>query len=248
MGGFFEKMWTEAIYFGAGGAGTMVIIWLLKKIINQYVEGKINNHFNEMQKKLDFEYQRLIADFGMYSKKRHQIYPKLYKLGLEVENRISTVDSIAGNPDFTDFNREDIVRYLNILKVTGQIKTEVLAFWDANDKDSAIAVIRNYEYLRNLVTANHTLIKLKRHFEESRLYLSDDVELLLEDLCAKLEEFIERSDKDPAVKQIQTLKQIIRGADYVNDEALESSIQNNIEDLKTIMKKELSKGYYEKCD
>ena len=244
MGGFFEKMWTEAIYFGAGGAGTMVIIWFLKKIINHYFEGKVKNHFTEMQKKLDFEYQRLIADFGMYSKKRHQIYPKLYKLGLEVENRISTVDSIAGNPDFTDFSREDIVRYLNFLKVTEQIKTEVLAFWDANDKDSAIAVIRNYEYLRNLVNANHTLIKLKRHFGESRLYLSDDVELLLESLCVHLEEFIERSDKDPAMKQFQNLKRTIRGAAYFDNEALEGLIQKNIEDLKTIMKEELSKGYY----
>jgi hypothetical protein len=85
-------------------------------IISTYVKGGIGNFYNKKlarfnndlnlvleEKKLDF--QRKIHDFSLYSNKRHEIYPEIYKKFKKSTNSISYLISILelikgiSNPD-----------------------------------------------------------------------------------------------------------------------------------------------------
>ncbi|AIE59098.1 hypothetical protein [Bacillus methanolicus] len=74
-------------------------------IINSIIKGGISHYFNKKlkrfetdlnvmseEKKLDF--QRKLHDFGLYSGKRHEIYPMLYKYLIEASNAVSYAFSI----------------------------------------------------------------------------------------------------------------------------------------------------------
>jgi hypothetical protein len=69
-------------------------------VINNFIKGGISHHYNKKfkrfetdlnvmleEKKLDF--QRKLHDFGLYSNKKHEIYPMLYKYLIEASNAAS---------------------------------------------------------------------------------------------------------------------------------------------------------------
>lgn len=237
MSGFFDFTgitWVEVALFSSTP-------WVFKKIADYYVEGKIKNHFTEMQKKLDFNYQRLITDFGMYSKKRHKVYPLLFQLALETENRIITIHNRGGRPLLTEFTEKDLLEYLNeVIRVPEKPRDEIMKYWNDGKKEEAKHLIRERETLFNYHEAEKVSRKFWGLLDEKRLYLSDEVEVVLDELRQGFDRLLFLSDSSAAGRQLQALQRV-----SINEkEKLEKAIADNLARLNKLMKKDLSKGDY----
>ncbi|WP_378210022.1 hypothetical protein [Anoxybacteroides rupiense] len=213
-------------------------------ILNSLIKGSISHHFNKKlkrfetdlnmmseEKKLDF--QRKLHDFGLYSSKRHEIYPMLYKYLIEA--------SYA-------------VRYPLVIKKYAPDKTldekSLLLFKDQESYESLLNEGLTNQEMKLSQEAAVSAEKAFDFFRESELFLSEKVaeqgEKIVTNLIKVAREiylknhlkFLEDNGTDFELTKIQ-----LRDDSVIRSEIDEISIQ--ISRLKVLMKNELGIGDYE---
>lgn len=211
-----------------------------------YLKGKINHHFSRKleefkgeltvqaeHRKLDFD--RKIHDFSIYSTKRYEIYPDLFKqiYGLQAflfqkEIIDSLPESVASIKEITDFLE---TREIPLLE-KGLLRVEKLfpPYKEAREQPNAELAAERLELMKRsieldvLFSMNIRIRDTSRFFAENILYLSDDV-------SSKTSKFLNTLTKysNPNEELDQSAKAMIEGL---------------IEDLRKTLKKELSVGDY----
>lgn len=123
---------------------------------------------------LGAEHHRIAQEFGMFSRKRHEVYARLYS-----RYRRATHDFTAAltgqEPEFQKFSRDDLMRYLNGRKIREREAADAIA---AMDRGDLFAMGKLMTKLHWRVTLHDATVAFERarEFEAlNELYLSDAV-------------------------------------------------------------------------
>jgi hypothetical protein len=210
-------------------------------MIHSFIKGGISHHYNKKlkrfetdlnvmaeEKKLDF--QRKLHDFGLYSSKRHEIYPMLYKYLIEASDAASyALTEKKYAPD-----RKFFEKVLLLLK--NQKDCE-----DKEENSEELFAVREIELVKEAALSAE---KAFDFFRESELFLSENVAMQ----CGKIVIDLMEVSRDMHSKIL-----IEHGMDFGlkkprDDSTLKNKIREintQISRLKTLMKNELGIGDYQ---
>jgi len=221
---------------------------LLLFIFRKYLSSKIDFDFKKqlavckkdlslITKQVEFDYQRKIQDFSLYTTKKHEKYIELYELLCIADGAISNLVGLQHNPTYEEYNKDDIKKMLLKLELqTGKID-DIFTIWDSRGKAEAIEEMREYLQLLKINAARNSLAKATNFYLMSKLYFSDDVCKYNENLTKKLSDLFiiyQISLENPGSYENATQK----------SHKLQSEIKTYMMKFEKTMKNELSIGYY----
>ncbi|MCY9374855.1 hypothetical protein MOF34_06825 [Bacillus sp. T17B1] len=234
------------ISYGALGA---FFLWMLKVYVKKLTDNHFNknivNHQHELNKALkivEFNHQRKMEDFILFTNKKHQVYPELYKWIYQAVTKINDATSLGGrsNPKFQSSNLNTKL-LKEILEDEGLHQEEiemVIQEWNINNEDGIKEAQRIYEF-KKLTKAIEFRKQAHTFFSESGLYLSeiltDEIENIFDILDSmSVDEYM--SLKYPDLKYgHEKWEKHVKNKKKINDA---------LKIVKKIMKDELTVGDY----
>jgi hypothetical protein len=196
-------MWAQILsriiefLFGTAGAG--VILWLaLPRLVNNLIDHqfskKLEDHKHQLQQITLAEthnYQRLIRDFDLFTTKRHEIYPELFKSILIADGHVRNLRGGTYSLTFEGFNDKDIRQYLEEKNVPSGMADIFVESWKhggAVRKDT-VASIKKYIGRLDIQKARMVIDDAKRYYYLSAIYISDDVSKDVDEALRLIDEF-----------------------------------------------------------
>ncbi|MEC1437410.1 hypothetical protein P9D57_01320 [Bacillus sonorensis] len=189
--------------------------------------GILGLFFNTKLEKQKHILQKKIQDFSLYNERKHSSYTELYKLIKEAEGQIFGLRGLKTVPSFTDCNTQDIDNYLKEFNTPQKAITEITHLWEKEKYDEAIQKIREYEKMRDINKAESAFFSAKNYWLLNELYFK-------EELNTKLHEYF----KD--LYSLYVNYEMPEGVSRKENRELKSKINDKFDELKSIMKKELS--------
>lgn len=181
---------------------------------------------------LRLEQNQLMASFELYTAKRHECYPELYKL-IEISNgSIRGLRGLQRELTFQNTNSEDIESYMKGKQFTSNDIQLILRIWD-EDKPSAISLLRETLGRTDYYEAEEKFTNANNYFYFMNLYLSENVENIVRELLELLHELWINYDSTFPVDLIK-----ISGEHFTNEEGI-SKIDSLRRNLKSTMRREL---------
>ncbi|MFP7479484.1 hypothetical protein [Terribacillus saccharophilus] len=181
-----------------------LIVFLIKK----YIEAKVKHGFDKgledhkhdlqlLTKEVEYDYQRRIHDFSLFSSKKHEVYPQLYSLISDLHMKFEIASSAYKEyPDFrTDTKFDRIEEYLKKHEVSDdsieQVKTEWLF-----DKQKGIQKFQTSLDFQEILVTDKKRVEAYKEFLNKELFtgseLSDLIKEFLNDIRMVL---VEETDK-----------------------------------------------------
>ncbi|WP_203362432.1 hypothetical protein [Bacillus sp. REN10] len=223
--------WLKAI-----GIGAIILL-----IINKYIENRIRskfdkeleNHRNNLLKvteKMRFDFQRKVHDFSLYTNKRHEVYPEIYKHILITDSMIMRLKHQRIYLTWEGFNEEDLLEYMNNHRVPRRESDEIIRLWKF-DKNASVKRLRQCLKMLEYQDAEYQLEVFQSKVYENELFLSEETSTY----CIAI---------------IENLNSLLINYHFLDDETLaedrniEKGILSQKHKLRKTMKKELSIGDY----
>lgn len=222
---------------------------LIKKIIEKFMEKFIENKFQQnmenykhelslISEQCKFDYQRKITDFNLFTKEKHQVYKELFSLILVAFANAKEFGGMRHLPDFNQFDKSEMEGFLEKFELTSMKKIELLDIWE-NDKANCTRIINDFLDRIRVGRSVDEKYSATNYFYKNILHISDDIENLVKNIFNNITEI-------NIFWEIEVKSKHFSG-DLLKMREVEDKLSKLIyEDLKNLMKKELSVGYYEK--
>lgn len=151
------------------GAISIVSIWLDKKFFS-------------------LQFEKKIADFNFFIKKKHEVYPELFAKVMKTTNEAKGIQ--CGMEIIYDFigseaNENDIVEYMTAHQFPNGKKETILQLWK-NNKVSAQQEIHSLVKTLKYQRVKENWLEADEYYRKSIIYLSDELKDNLEVLFDKL--------------------------------------------------------------
>jgi hypothetical protein len=222
-----NSFWKEITTLFSGG---IVATGLLYFVIKKYIDHIFQTEFE----KYKFNYQRKIHDFGLYSNKRHEIYPELYKQIRRCASEYLQTDKTLKRyniPDFSDYSVEDVEISIRD-RVNEEKVNELLVLFAENKQDGIKEIERQIKYSQ-LLKQKRLNLDTHDYFLINELYLTKEVGELWEKIFNRIHVLTESYIFD----WIYDKPMSFNGSDL-------GEISDNLDALLEIFKEELSIGDY----
>lgn len=142
---------------------------------------------NEILEQQKFDHQKQLTEYGLYAAKKHERYIELYEKLSEAVNSAGVVSLLFRSMTaFTDYNEEDVNRFLSLLGITQGKKEDVLNTWRL-DKNEGIRELRKLNHLYENIRAVKNVAEARHAYVGAKLYLS-------EELSENIDQYIEELD------------------------------------------------------
>ena len=123
---------------------------------------------------LGSEHMRIAQEFGMFSRKRHQVYARLYARYRRATHEFTA--AIGGQqPDFQKYARDDLLRYLTGRKIRERDAADAIAAMDRGDLFAMGKLMTKLHWRATLRDANMAFDKAHQFEALNELYLSEQV-------------------------------------------------------------------------
>lgn len=215
---------------------TIAVQAVLKNGVKNYFDKNLEKFKERLKKeaerrKLDFE--RKIHDFSLYSTKRHELYPEMYKQLYKIWREIKMIEKKSHIIPSVVKTAEGIIPYYEGLginlneEIKGYIKITSIE-WSANPENCTHLIS---EKIKGYLTSesSYKLNEVENYYMDNILYFSDEISSKLNDLIYAMLLF---------VLQINNTK-------IVKEKIDEDKIQDDVEIIERMFKKELNIGDYE---
>jgi hypothetical protein len=185
---------------------------------------------SQLTENLKFDLQRRIQDFSLYTNKRHEKLPELFRLLLIADSKVRGLFGGRRSLTFQEFNRVDTEKFLLDRQVPqGKIET-ILTTWNV-DKDEAITEMNEYLRVIEFSEARKNFYEAKNFYILSELYLTEAVTELTEKFLKVLGELLNYSEYPET------------GTHHKRFE-FHAELDNITNQLRNAMKQELGISYY----
>ncbi len=181
----------EALFWGLVVPGLLYVAKLLvdnriRKGVDHHFDARLEDHKHRLgliadRAKLDF--QRELADFTLYTTKRHQAAEAVYSALRIAHGHVSGLFGISLGLSFEEFNTEDIKSYMSQRRVPAGKQEEVLMNW-AGDHNASLAILKPYLRMLEVQEAGMKFTEAKNAALLNELYFPDPV---IEAISALLE-------------------------------------------------------------
>ena len=227
---------------------TTLITTLVSLVFTQIIKGsittkfseKLETHKNELVMQIEsmkHEQNKMYKDFELFTVKKHEYYPELYKL---VELSIGEIIRLRGYKralSFDNVNKHDIESFMNDKDFTSEDKETILNAWD-NHRDVAINHL-NYRLIRiNYNLVYETFTKANDFHLLNALYFSEDVFGTASKLIQDLHHLLINYDPDYPVFDVDHTRALEK-----ENEILVANINKLRVELKAKLRSELSKNH-----
>lgn len=175
--------------------------------------------------KITLKQNQLMTNFELFTIKKHECYPELYKL-IEVSNgAIRSLRGVSRELSFQDLNTKDIESYMNDKKISTYDIEKILKDWDEN-KLIAISSLRGILNRINYNEAEEKYTDAHNYFYFMVLYLSDDIKENAKELLELLYNLWNNYDLTFPIERMS-----INGEEYTNEEIISKidSLRMNLE-------------------
>ncbi|MCA1024277.1 hypothetical protein [Halobacillus litoralis] len=231
------------------GVTTVIVAAVLpfvgKKLVDNYFKEKLEDHKHDLQllsKKVDFDYQRHIHDFNLFSNKKHEIYAEVYSQLVTAKNELSSATSAYRQyPDFWRYDSEKVREFLNDIGVNDENEINRITSRFELDKQSTVKELTVEVDAKNLYKADLVRVEATRYLSKTELYLSETVSKKADEIVQSFKELVLNEEL------LIEYKDSGEGNDLnVQKEQFDKNkqLKEKLVDLKGIMQKEISVGYY----
>lgn len=235
-------LWNILTYTLPSSAVVVSVGYVGKYLFAKYMDNQFAKRMEKYKHELGlyseqvkFDLQRKIQDFGLYTNKRHAIYPELYKMYLESFGAIfNSGGKFVLNTNFNGYNEEDIVNMLIHNDFLGGEIDAITTLW-RNDKDSAINKINIMHSDKRKQNSEMSWNAANNFRMISELYLSEIVAKLVAEISRLQHELLLMYIYPDVSNFKEERKQCV---------ALIKDINELFDNLKAQMKKELSIADY----
>ncbi|WP_147034621.1 hypothetical protein [Tenuibacillus multivorans] len=216
----------------------------IKKVTQNYFDKNIENHRHELTKTLkeiEFDYQRKIEDFSLYTQKRHSIYAELYQKLNQAVMDIKTATASFRTYPFPEVPKPDKSDLKKVLEKEGFDDEQIINVinkWQVGSLEGRNEATRLFDAKR-LKKADQSRVEANQYFLKSELYLNEELSCLIDEalkiifhMCIDESSSIEYPGSEAAKEKWKNHKE--------NSEILEKKII----EIKKQMRKELSIGDY----
>lgn len=224
---------------------TAVLPFVGKRFIDNYFKNRLEDHKHDLSllsKGVDFDYQRQIHDFNLFSSKKHEVYAELYSQLVNAKNEMEIVTSnYRQYPKFKDYTVENVSEFLTGLAISQEEIDRLTGRFDLDKTNTINELTAKVDY--NLLSeANITRVKTTEYLLKSEIYLSEKVSELTHDI----------TDNFNKLTKNENMLIEIRSAGKINPEIsskqkkLNEQLVIQLKELREKMQEEISVGYYNK--
>ncbi|MED1221553.1 hypothetical protein [Bacillus paralicheniformis] len=218
---------------------TIIIETVSKNLISNSFKKRLEKYKDALSQHAEnrrFDIERKMHDFSLYSTKRHELYPEIFKRIFSINKNLNTYEQKSYLSKEIIKKPSDIFDYYESIGVS--ISEEVATKIDekCNEKWSL-----DQDYCLQQVSRiikNELAVSLRKDVEEAFdffshniLFLSEPISSLIDKLLEKFAHEFDRRESDSRLEAIDTVV-----------------IDNDIRELKKLMVSELKRGDYEKTD
>ncbi|MFD0680368.1 MULTISPECIES: hypothetical protein [unclassified Paenibacillus] len=220
-------------------AGGFAKLYLNSFIDNRFKE-KIESHKSELQLLLEnnkFDLQRKMADFNLYTNKRHEAYMNVYDLILKADGHIRGLMGFKTLPDYSEYGLLDIEKRLRNYNLLEKVIEDFLGKWSTcigDERQYLYKEINEYLSMIEVTKAKVQLTEANNYFLFNKLYLSDEVQEILSSLITLLSNF-----------SIGAQFLLENDVPFKDATVLRAHIENYLNKLQKQMRVELQIGYYQ---
>lgn len=123
---------------------------------------------------LGSEHMRIAQEFGMFSRKRHQVYARLYARYRRATHEF--MSAIGGEqPEFQKYARDDLLRYLSGRRIRERDAADAIAAMDRGDLFAMGKLMTKLHWRATLRDANVAFEQAHQYESLNELYLSEPV-------------------------------------------------------------------------
>jgi hypothetical protein len=207
----------------------------IKGIITHYFNKNLENHKHELTlitEAIRLDHQRKIHDFSLYSNKKHEVYPEIFKMLLNSFRKIRFFkEDTYLSLKFIN-NKEQLYRYLEA--IVGETKMnnfhEIINDWDKSPQD---CIHRASLSLKKIIAQ-----EANEYFKETYDFILSN-QLFLSDVVSENIEIIGMD-----IASLITLCSTRYHEELEEFESMVNKIEEGLRILKENMKKELAIGNY----
>ncbi|MEH6867939.1 hypothetical protein [Priestia megaterium] len=215
----------------------------LADIRHEY-DKRLSSFNADIAKEVDKEtrdFQRKIHDFSLYSTKKHEIYPELFKQLYSLQYNISYVEKYSQSGSLLD-KTSQILKYLESIGFTLNESTKKgldMAFDTIKDDKNKLREKLKYIIKMDLLfqlRIRYSSVEVL--FQSNMIYMSDEV-------SKKILDFLELLSLSIVNQTLSGIgNEIISTNDYAY-KGIYDDMDKGIKEVKDLLKNELSIGYYE---
>lgn len=219
---------------------TYLLRTYMRYVTKDYFDKNIENHKQELTKELkgiEFNYQRRIEDFILYTQKRHSVYAELYKYLNKSVGQMLIATSPHSKFVMVQSYLEDLESALFKDKFDNVEVDKVRHKWKWQLEKDYNRGTKGFDESA-LFEANKIRLVAKRFFVDNELYLSNNLSILINELLGFLVGMASDEISMVTFKNTETSKRI--------DKYKENNTKatNKLSEIKELMRKELSRGDY----
>ncbi len=193
-------------------------------------EAELRKQVSVLEMTLDFEYQKRLKDFGLFTAERHANYPAIYRTFLEAQSLMMGLYGFVEYPDFSVLSAEEAEIYLRERGISKREREQVCACW-------AKPLPRAVQSKLQILLRERQKLEARRAFEQARnlclrsgLFLSHDVDEICRAISVHMGRYLASS----------RFEQYNGTSGYEERQRLEVGIADDLEKLKKAMQRELA--------
>jgi hypothetical protein len=243
------NFWSFIADSAIGGTIIALIIFALKNYIKSvtqnYFNKNIENHKHELTKALkeiEFDYQRRMEDFTLYTQKRHHIYAELYKMLSKAVVEIKYATAIYRQypiPQSYHINFEDLKNTLSKNSFNEEEIQSVINKWKIDPQKGQKEACRIIDSKR-LAEADKLRVEAYNFFLINELYLNETLSKTIKEALDIMYEMV--LDESMSIQYPEDTD--MSNKKWTQHKENSEKLTNRIEQIKKIMKEELSIGDY----
>lgn len=234
-----------AIGVAVVGAAWILMKHYAQKLVDQRFSKQFEEHKVELQLLVEskmFEFQRMTHDFHLYRNKKHECYPELYKLSMLSIQALEKLMINWNMPNFNSYSEVALKSYL-IMEGISEEKADTLI--ERTDSELNIQNIIHELKMVELNRVKEGCIKANDYFLSIEIFLSDNVVNCQKEISSFLDKMLIGVAWDIMQKIYDNGTEIENIRPNINTLDLFQNIISSSQNLKSLIKKELSIADYE---
>lgn len=142
------------------------------------------------------EHGRRLEEFGLYARKRHAVYPKLYAKYRQASDTYSSIAGFRHTPAFAQYEMEDAKEFMAKHDVPSRLAKPILEAYEAKQAGRARDLLQDLEGKLTTFRALQAFTQAKNIEATQELYLSDQVRSQLDIVRNRMAKVSVRADSD----------------------------------------------------
>ncbi len=138
-----------------------------------------------------------LNNYTLYNKKRHEIYPEIYKLFFETINYANIKNQmIIPSIPIEQFSKEEAEKQIDEIKIPWKKKEELLRLYDSQKRTELNKELSDLRQQEKVINYNKSLNELKWYYMKNQCYISNDIIIRINELLDILDQLYWKYDTE----------------------------------------------------